>query len=210
MPSSLKLSNNAIGRLGSNRSASDTTLVLVSGNGAKFPTLAAGEYCPATLVRASDGAIEIVKVTARSSDTLTVTRAQEGTAALAFLAGDRVELRLTAATFTDEVDRVEDKADAAQAAANTAQATADSALSGLTGKQNVDADLTDLATNGAGIGNNQYVKRDASARIPIGANWSVFESGGVLYFRRGTTNMAKLDASGNLTVAGDVIAFGTV
>lgn len=64
--------------------------------------------------------------------------------------------------------------------------------------------------DGVGTGNNQYVKRDASARIPIGTNWSVFESGGVLFFRSGTTNLAKLDASGNLTVAGNVTAYGTV
>ncbi len=76
--------------------------------------------------------------------------------------------------------------------------------------QAYDVDLADLATNGAGTGNNQYVKRDSSARIPIGANWSVFESGGVLYFRSGSTNYAKLDASGNLTVAGNVTAYGTV
>lgn len=123
MPSSLKLANNAVGRLASNRSASDTALVLVSGDGAKFPALTTGQYFPVTLVRASDGAVEIVKVTARSSDTLTVTRAQEGTAALALIAGDRVELRLTAGTFTDEVARVEDKADAAQAAADSLAAS---------------------------------------------------------------------------------------
>ena len=80
----------------------------------------------------------------------------------------------------------------------------------LAGKQNLDSDLTDLATNGAGIGNNQYVKRDSLARVPLGTNWSVFESGGVVFFRSGTTNLAKLDASGNLTVAGNVTAFGTV
>ena len=80
----------------------------------------------------------------------------------------------------------------------------------LAGKQAADSDLTDLAANGAGTGNNQYVKRDASARVPIGANWSAFESGGVLFFRSGSTNLAKIDASGNLTVAGNVTAYGTV
>lgn len=92
--------------------------------------------------------------------------------------------------------------------ANTyTQAQVDTAIAG---RQPLDSDLTDLATNGAGTGNNQYVKRDASARIPIGANWSAFESGGVLFFRSGSTNLAKIDASGNLTVAGNVTAYGTV
>lgn len=41
-------------------------------------------------------------------------------------------------------------------------------------------------------------------------DWTITESGGVLYFATGGTNKMKLDASGNLTVVGDVSAFGTV
>lgn len=41
-------------------------------------------------------------------------------------------------------------------------------------------------------------------------NWTVTESAGVLYFATGGTNKMKLDASGNLTVTGDVTAYGTV
>lgn len=41
-------------------------------------------------------------------------------------------------------------------------------------------------------------------------NWTVSESGGVLYFAYGGTNKAKLDSSGNLTVTGNVTAYGTV
>ena len=41
-------------------------------------------------------------------------------------------------------------------------------------------------------------------------DWTVTESGGVLYFANGGTNKMKLDASGNLTVTGDVTAYGTV
>lgn len=42
------------------------------------------------------------------------------------------------------------------------------------------------------------------------SNWTITETGGVLYFATGGVNKMKLDASGNLTVAGDVTAFGTV
>lgn len=76
--------------------------------------------------------------------------------------------------------------------------------------QAYDADLADLATNGAGTGNSQYVKRDASAKVPIGSTWKVYESGGVLYFEVSGTAKAKLDGSGNLTVTGNVTAYGTV
>ena len=41
-------------------------------------------------------------------------------------------------------------------------------------------------------------------------NWTITESAGVLYFATGGTNKMKLDASGNLTVVGDVTAYGTV
>jgi hypothetical protein len=41
-------------------------------------------------------------------------------------------------------------------------------------------------------------------------DWTVTEAGGVLYFATGGTNKMKLDASGNLTVVGNVTAYGTV
>jgi len=41
-------------------------------------------------------------------------------------------------------------------------------------------------------------------------NWTITESAGVLYFATGGTNKAKLDASGNFTVAGNVTAYGAI
>jgi hypothetical protein len=41
-------------------------------------------------------------------------------------------------------------------------------------------------------------------------NFSVVESGGVLYFKHGVTNIAKLDSSGNWTVLANLTAYGTV
>ena len=41
-------------------------------------------------------------------------------------------------------------------------------------------------------------------------NWTVTESAGVLKFATGGVDKAKLDASGNFTVVGDVTAFGTI
>lgn len=41
-------------------------------------------------------------------------------------------------------------------------------------------------------------------------NWTVTETSGVLYFATGGVNKMKLDASGNLTVVGNVTAYGTV
>ena len=41
-------------------------------------------------------------------------------------------------------------------------------------------------------------------------NWTVTESAGVLYFATSGVNKMKLDASGNLTVVGNITAYGTV
>ena len=92
----VKVTNNAFGTLSTSINTSATTVVLDSGQGARFPTLGSGDFFFATLIDTSNN-LEIVKVTARSSDSMTVTRAQDNTTALAFAIGDRFELRPTAA-----------------------------------------------------------------------------------------------------------------
>jgi hypothetical protein len=49
--------------------------------------------------------------------------------------------------------------------------------------------------------------------FPLGiefGGWTITESGGILYFATGGVNKMKVDGSGNLTVAGNVTAYGTV
>jgi len=104
----LKVTNNAFGTLNASINSSATTIVLVAGQGARFPTLSAGDYFYATLIDTSNN-LEIVKCTARSTDTLTVVRAQDSTTARAYATNDRFELRPTAALFNETID----KADAA-------------------------------------------------------------------------------------------------
>lgn len=41
-------------------------------------------------------------------------------------------------------------------------------------------------------------------------NWTVSESAGVLYFKNNGVNKMKLDASGNLTVTGNITAYGGI
>lgn len=97
---SVKFSNNAFGTLSAGITNSATSITLSSGQGARFPSLSTGEYFYATLIDTSNN-LEVIKVTARSSDVLTATRAQESTTARAFAIGDRVELRVTAQGLTD-------------------------------------------------------------------------------------------------------------
>lgn len=94
----VKFANNASSKLASPISASDTSFTITSGEGVKFPVLGAGDTCHCTILK-SDGTNEIVLVTARATDVFTATRGQEGTAAVAFNAGDRVENRITASTL---------------------------------------------------------------------------------------------------------------
>lgn len=89
------VTNNAVGTLSGSITNSALSLTLNSGQGALFPNPTGGDYFWATLVTAAN-VKEIVKVTARSTNTLTIVRAQQSTTAIAFAAGDRCELRFTA------------------------------------------------------------------------------------------------------------------
>ncbi len=106
MVNSVLFTNNAYSTLTAAVTAVATTFSVASGEGARFPTIAGGDYFYATLIDTSNN-LEIIKVTARSTDTFTITRAQEGTTAIAFAGGDRIELRLTAAGIDDRKDSTE-------------------------------------------------------------------------------------------------------
>lgn len=95
--------NNAFGSLGATLSAVSTSLTLATGHGARFPAPTGGDHFLLTLIGLDGGgnenAWEIVRVTARSTDTLTVVRGQEGTTAALWASGSRVEARATKGTF---------------------------------------------------------------------------------------------------------------
>lgn len=103
----LKLANNATSTLATSIDDSASALDVQSADASKFPTLSAGDWFPITVVDAS-GNIEVMKCTARSGTTLTVTRAQEGTSALAFDAGARVDLRVTKSTLENLFETMAD------------------------------------------------------------------------------------------------------
>jgi hypothetical protein len=96
----IQIKNNASGTLATAINASDTGIVLTTGNGANFPVLGLGDYFYATL-ESTGGTFEVIRVTARSGDSMTVLRAQEGSIANSFAAGSRLELRVTAQSVAD-------------------------------------------------------------------------------------------------------------
>ncbi len=98
----IKYSNNAKTTLSSGINDSVTSAAVASG--AVFPALSGGDYFYATIETTDFATKEIVKVTARSGDTLTIVRAQDNTSAAAFSSGDFVELRVTAAVLEDATE----------------------------------------------------------------------------------------------------------
>lgn len=89
--------NNYSRALASTISDSTTTIVVTSADG--LPTLGGGEFYYLTI---STGiTFEIVKVTARTTTTLTVVRAQDGTTALQWPAGTPIEMRIPAEFLND-------------------------------------------------------------------------------------------------------------
>lgn len=93
--------NNAHGTLSAPIDAGDTSLDLVTGQGALFPSPGVGDFFRISLERLDGSATEIVFCTARSGDTLTIARGQEGTTPEDFDTEDRVRLRPTAGMFED-------------------------------------------------------------------------------------------------------------
>jgi len=96
----VKVTNNGFSTLASGINNSVTTIALASGEGARFPNPSSPDVFYATLIDTSNN-LEVVKVTARSTDSLTVVRAQDNTSARAFSTGDRFELRPVAKLFED-------------------------------------------------------------------------------------------------------------
>lgn len=81
-------------------SALDVVVEVSPGEGALFPAVGVGEFFMITIEDAA-GNLEICRCTSRTSDELTVERAQENTSLQAWDVGDRVECRLTAGTFDE-------------------------------------------------------------------------------------------------------------
>ncbi len=98
--------NNGTGSLATAVNTTDVSLVLGTGEGAKFPSPTGSDFALCTLTQGVglESTWEIVKVTARVTDTLTVVRAQEGTAAASWGVGTKIELRTTAATLASKAD----------------------------------------------------------------------------------------------------------
>lgn len=92
------LANNTFSTLNGAILVGATSIVVQTADAALFPNPTGGDWFLATLTDRL-GNLEHIKCTARSSATLTVERAQEGTTAFAFASGSRIDMRLTKGTL---------------------------------------------------------------------------------------------------------------
>jgi hypothetical protein len=105
----MKFTNNAVSTLAAGITNTATSMSVLAGTGLLFPVLGAGDYFYCTLATIG-GVVEIIKVTARSVDTFTITRGVDNTSAVSWITGDKVELRLVAAVLNDLPKLDEDNA----------------------------------------------------------------------------------------------------
>jgi hypothetical protein len=153
--------NNAYSTLAGSVSNVATSLTVQTGHGDRFPVIAGADHTLVTL-EDSGGNREIVKVTARSAaaDLMTIERAQEGTTARNWLAGDSVELRMTAALVQDAMGHLTDATDAHDASAISYAGSA-----GLSATD-VEAALDELDSEKAATGHTHTgVYQPASANL---------------------------------------------
>lgn len=94
--------NNPVSTLAAGVNNTDTSLFLQTGEGSLF-ALPTGDEIQAVTLTDNAGNIEICHVTGRATDTLTVIRGREGTAALPWLSGDSVSGRNTAGALNQTV-----------------------------------------------------------------------------------------------------------
>lgn len=224
------VTDNAATTLAASITNSPSVATLTLTDASKFPIINHGgsgsDYTYVTLYDAS-GNIEVVKVTRRDngSNNATILRGTamgianwtDSTCRSWALTTTGVACRLIAQTVNDMSALATSSAASASAAAASASAAAASAAASIpltqkaaaNGVASLDANskvvqtalLADSATNATNATNATKLAT---------ANWVIEESGGVLYFKSGGANKAKLDASGNLVVVGDVTAYGTV
>ena len=191
-------------------SSSATTLIVNGGSGSLFPAPTGGNYFMLTLISQLTGNMEIVQCTARSGDTFTIVRAQEGTTAQSFAIGDSVQLRITAGSLQAFSNPTLVNSVAAGTGIGVSSSTGNVtisntgvtnlnagsgiSLSGSTGTVTITAPVPTSVTNAANL---------------ITTNFSIKEVSGKLYFYYGTTQIASLDSSGNFTALATITSAGT-
>jgi hypothetical protein len=219
-----QFSNNARSTLANTISDTATSLTVQAGAADLFPTANVGSgsvpstnnWFKATLQDVS-GNVEIVYVRTRNGGSAVfsnILRAQEGTTARTFVAGSIVGLRVTAADIQASINIP--GADNTFTGDNTFMEPIVGDLAGdvvgdvtgnLTG--NVTGNLTGNVTGNLTGNVTGNLTGNVTGKL-LTTNFTVEQSGTKLVFKNGTTTIASLSATGDLIVAGNVTAYGTV
>lgn len=197
--------NNASTTLASGIAAGATSITVASGQGALFPVITGSNFFYATLANTSN-VLEIVKVTARTGDTMTVTRGQDGTTATAYNIGDKFELRPTAAALAWKVDQ-DFTGTMSGAITWSAAQTFNGTLSG-TGLTNYFASPPAIGGTAAAAGSFTTLSASTSTTTPIltvnGAtvpvNGVYLPSANTLGFSSNTTQRGTVNSTGNWVI----------
>ena len=179
--------NNAKTTLASSLTSSATSVTVADGS--TFPSLSGGNTFFCTFDNGTN--VEVVKVTARSSNTLTIVRAQDDTTARAFSTGAVAELRLTAGilnlfsqtgvAITDEIEAYLD-------------------ANGTTFPDNVKAQFG--AGNDLQIyhdGSHSYIKDQGTGQLVIDGNAVILQYSSAAKL---ATTSTGIDVTGTVTATG--------
>lgn len=215
-------SNNARALLVAGISDSATSLTIDSSKADFFPVANVGSgSLPSAnnwfkaVLQDSSGNIEIVYVRTRTSGSgvlSNVLRGQEGTTARAFVAGAVVGVRLTAADINSAVDLVSKNnafsGNNTFSGSNTfSGGSTFSGAAAFSGNSTFSGVATFTQTIVGNAATATSATNATNAANLVTSNWTVYESGGYLYFRYGGNNVLRLDSSGNLVAEGNVTAF---
>ena len=214
----VKFANLASTTLASATTNSATSLTV--SDASSFPSLGGGDYFYASIGEGLTS--EIVKVTAVSSNTLTVTRGQDGTTAAAYSTGTVVALRVVAAALDDIASQAQTAADTESVSIDGDTMTGSLTTPGLT--VNGNAILGSTASN-----YDQYVRGNSNVGLRIQTNAQGITSGdgmriglnGVhgflwqfealpLAFATSGTERLSISATGGFDFKGNTISSGAI
>jgi hypothetical protein len=199
-------SNNASATLASSITSAATSITVSTGMGSLFPALTSELYFYATLTDSSNN-LEIVKVTGRAADVLTVVRAQEGTTARAYAAADKIELRITAAVMGNlvQLDGAQTVTGVKTFSTAPTFSTALAVTSGGTG-------VTTSTGTGSVVLSTSPTLTTPNLGTPASGNlvnctvptltttnFTISESGGALVIKYQGTTVASIDSTGVIT-----------
>ena len=181
--------------------SSATTLTVNGGSGTLFPNPTGGNYFMITLISSGSGNMEIVQCTARSGDTFTIVRAQEGTTAQSFAIGDAVQLRITAGSLQTFANPTVVNSVAAGTGIGVSSSTGNVTISN-TGVTALNAGTGISLSGSTGTITITGPTTVTNANNLTTTNFTITESGGKLIFKYGATTIASLDSSGNFVNIG--------